>query len=222
MCSVPTGLGAKRTQLVHTGFSQDRLTACQPSWHNCAHAHPRTQIGLGGILGSAMLTINKVYLTTGVVCLWALRDAVCQNIPVEPVHRCKHNKHRSMKYTLRPPVYTVTVLCTPTELTEIQSFGLTRSQDLVKIAAYLQQNCAISLKPTRRKKKNLYLLEARCWPCKLYMCTAFIDSLLFFSVWKHIVRRKLVRWILTNCFVNTEGKGSSREVVTSTQISLAV
>lgn len=69
------------------------------------------------------------------------------------------------------------------------------------------------------KKINLYLLEARWWPCKLYMCTASIDSLLFFSVWKHIVRGKLVRWILTNCFVNTEGKGNSREAVTSTQIS---
>lgn len=162
MCSVPTGLGAKRAQLVHTGFSQDRLTACQPSWHNRAHAHTHAHnhnhIGLGEILGSAMLTINKVYLTTGVVCLWALRDVVCQNIPVEPVHRCKHNKHRSMKYTLRPPVYTRTVLCTPTELTEIQSFGLTRSQDLVKIAAYLQQNCAISLIPARRKKnKSLFV-----------------------------------------------------------------
>lgn len=107
-----------------------------------------------GYLGSALLTINKVYLTAGVVCLWSFRDVVCQNVPAEPVHRCKRNKHRSMKYTLRPPVYTVTVLCTPTELTEIQSFGPTPSQDLVKITAYLQQNCSISLKPTRRRKKK--------------------------------------------------------------------
>jgi len=85
-----------------------------------------------------------------------------------------------------PPVYTGTGR-RATQLTEIQSRRLTRSQDLVKIAAYVQQNCPISSNATFRggsgeKKENLYSLAARCWTCKLYMTTGPIDSLLFFSV----------------------------------------
>lgn len=94
--------------------------------------------------------IKKIYLTTSVVWLWLVQViAVCRCVSAELVH---WYKQRSVKNTFRLPVYIGRTLCAPTELTEIQSFQLTRSQDLVKIAAYLQQNCPISLNAMCRKK----------------------------------------------------------------------
>ncbi len=103
-------------------------------------------------LHTTLRAIKKIYFTASVVWLWLLQGAVCQCVSAELVHGYKHNTQRSVKNTFRPPVYMGTVLRSPTELTEIQSFRLTCSQDLVKIAAYLQQNCPISLNATCRKK----------------------------------------------------------------------
>lgn len=168
---------------------QGSLRACQPTTQTHTHTQshsvwlrrlytkncwePHTTLG----------AIKKIYFTVSVFWLWLLQGAVC--LCVSQLSSCVEiNVTGKEVWRTHPglPVYMRTVQ--PTELTEIQSFQLTCSQNLVKIAAYLQQNCPISLNATCRKgKKNLYLLAARCWPCKLYMTTGPIDSLLFFSVW---------------------------------------
>lgn len=86
--------------------------------------------------------------------------------------------------------------CTPTEPPDIQlPLPLTCSQDFAKRKSHLPPTKLSSIlecnsqggKQRKKKKKEAKnkqkaVLAARCRPCKLYMTTGSIDSLLFFSV----------------------------------------
>lgn len=119
--------------------------------------------------------IRKVYLTSSVIWLWLVQGAGCV---------CGYN-------TFRHPVYMETVLCAPTELTQIQSFQLTCSQDLVKTAAYLQLNCPISLNAAWRKKKIFICWQPGAgpanytWPQVLLIlfCFSLSDNTLLEESW---------------------------------------
>lgn len=152
---------------------QGSLTACQPTEHTCTdtHKHTHTRSRIASLdedcvqkncweSHTTLRTIKKIYFITNVVWPWLLQRSLSVCLSWARAWVTQRIKKRSVRNTFRRPVYTGTVQRAPTELPDIQSLQLTRSQDFAKIAAYLLQNCPISLNAThrrgkkRKKKKN--------------------------------------------------------------------
>lgn len=190
---------------------QGSLTACQPTERTHTHTYTRSRIASldedcvqkncwesHTTLGA----IKKIYFITNVVWPWLLQRSLSVCLGWACAWVTQRIKKRSVRSRFGHPVYTGTVQRAPTELPDIQSLQLTRSQDFAKIAAYLLQNCPISLNATHRRG-GVVLAGAGpanyTWPQVLLILSCF-------SMSHNTLLGKLVQWTITNCFVNIKEK----------------
>ena len=160
--------------------SQGSLTVCQPTWltkTHTAHTHTHTQSHSAWLKEdctqrkrweshTTLSAIKKIYFTANVgLAMTSARCCLSVRPSAEPVHGYKHNmQKKKVWWTHSGLLFTWGQRCVhPQSLQRFNHFSWPAARILAKIAAYLWQNCPISLNAMCRIKKKNNNKKIICW-----------------------------------------------------------